>query len=337
MATGKAVAIRAPELNGVTVSTEGLDLMQLGQTMAASGYFRDTRDAAQAVVKILYGQEVGIGPVTAMMGVHIIEGKPAPSANLIAARIKSSGRYNYRVREHSTTVCQIEFFERAPQGWESLGVVEWSMEDAKRAGLGGRGPWRTYPRAMLFARAISEGARTHCPEIFGGAPVYTPEELGADVDADGHVVTVGQRQEAEPLATEKQLATIREMAKSSVITDKERAHIEARIERGLTVEEWEGAYAWLGAEIPKRKAAAKEAAETIRGAGAEEDATAEEGASEGALNTIAELMHHGLITDDERASIQKGLDSAPTAAWAVKVIDRLERVIADRGDAQEAA
>jgi hypothetical protein len=30
---------------------------------------------------------------------------------------------------------------------------------------------------MLFARALTNGARFYCPDIFGGA-VYTPEELG---------------------------------------------------------------------------------------------------------------------------------------------------------------
>lgn len=266
MMTSNAVALRTQAANSVAIATEGMDVMQLGQVLAASGYFRDARDAAQAVVKVLYGQEIGIGPVSAMMGIHVIEGKPALSANLIAARIKASGRYDYRVREHTGDRCRIEFFERGATGWESLGVVEWSMEDARRAGLVGRGPWRSYPRAMLFARAISEGARTHCPEVFGGAPVYTPDELGAEVDAEGYVVSpiaassptsrpsvVEDADEAEPLASEKQIATIREMAKSHVITDKERESIEKRIARGLTVAEWEAAYQWLGAEIPARK------------------------------------------------------------------------------------
>lgn len=167
-----------------------LDITETAQHLTRSGYFKDARDVSQAVVKVLYGREIGVGPVTAMMSIHVIEGKPAPSANLIAARVKASGRYDYRVREHSADVCRIEFFERAGAERESLGVIEWSMEDARRAGLGGRGPWKNYPRAMLFARAISEGARVHCPEVFGGAAVYTPEELGAEVNADGDPVNL---------------------------------------------------------------------------------------------------------------------------------------------------
>jgi hypothetical protein len=36
---------------------------------------------------------------------------------------------------------------------------------------------------MLFARAMSNGARWYCPDVFAG-PAYTPDELGADVDGE---------------------------------------------------------------------------------------------------------------------------------------------------------
>lgn len=234
------------------------DVMALGQTLAKSGYFKDARDASQAVVKVLYGQEIGIGPVTAMMGIHIIEGKPALSANLVAARIKASGRYDYRVREQSGEVCKIEFFERnfATAGLAPIGVVEWSMEDARRAGLGGRGPWKSYPRAMLFARAITEGARTHCPEVFGGVAIYTPDELGAEVDGDGYAITA-----TEPALsptgdnlTPDQLDLITKLQASHVITDRERAGIGARIAAGMTKQKAKECIDWLLAEVKARKA-----------------------------------------------------------------------------------
>lgn len=206
----------------VAVATTRLDVMQLGQVLAGSGYFKDARDASQAIVKVLYGQELGIGPVSAMMGIHIIEGKPAPSGNLIAARIRASGRYDYRVREHSDTACRIEFFELAQNGQrESLGTIEWTTETARRAELAGKTMWKKYPRNMLFNRAISEGARVYCPEIFGGAPVYTPEELGAEVDEDGNPVQeavvvasrpVGEEQPARTEYHDRLLATIKSRA-----------------------------------------------------------------------------------------------------------------------------
>ena len=70
--------------------------------------------------------------------------------------------------------------------WEGLkpaarfrGVETFTIDDAKMAGLSGKGPWKSYPRAMLFNRAISDGRRTFAPDLFGGGKGYTPEELGS--------------------------------------------------------------------------------------------------------------------------------------------------------------
>lgn len=237
---------------GAIVATA--DVMTVGRVLAQSGYFKDARQEAQAVAKVLYGQELGIGPVTAMMSIHIIEGKPAASANLVAARIKTSGRYDYRVREHSAQACVIEFFERDHAGnRETLGIVSWSMDDARAAGLTGRAPWKSYPRAMLFARAITEGARTHCPDVFGGAPVYTPEELGADVDAEGDPVANGSARAPahKPVTDAKAAGALRELVGDA---DAEvRAAVEARIEAGMTLEEARAYYVETKARVGGRE------------------------------------------------------------------------------------
>ena len=41
---------------------------------------------------------------------------------------------------------------------------------------------------MLYARALSNGARWFCPDVLNGSPIYTPEELGANVNEDGEVI-----------------------------------------------------------------------------------------------------------------------------------------------------
>lgn len=154
------------------VKTDGIDVFALGKVLAASGYFKDTRDEAQAVAKILAGQELGIGPIAALSNIHIVEGKPTLGAHLIAAAIKKSGKYDYRVLRHSDAECVLEFFERG----DSVGQSSFSMKDAQRAGLAGRGPWRSYPRNMMFSRALTNGARMYCPDVFVTG-VYTPDEL----------------------------------------------------------------------------------------------------------------------------------------------------------------
>jgi len=170
-------------MNKELVVRAGLDIASLGDTLARSGYFQDTRDAAQAIVKVLAGQELGIGPISAMTGIYIVKGRVTLSANLMAALIKRSGHYNYRVTELSDTACEIEFSENG----QVIGISRFTMQDALKAKLSGDN-WARFPRNMLFARALSNGAKWYTPDAFGGSPIYTPDELGAAVDEDGEVI-----------------------------------------------------------------------------------------------------------------------------------------------------
>ena len=173
------------------------EMQSLGEVFVKSKFFQDSQDAAQAIVKVMAGAELGFPPIASMTGVYIVKGKVSLSANLIAAAIKRSGRYTYRVRKHDESGCEIEFFENN----ESIGLSSFTREDAQRAQLLGKETWRSFFRNMAFARALSNGAKWHCPDIFGG-PVYTPEELGADVDGEGDVISI------EPIREEKSVKSL---------------------------------------------------------------------------------------------------------------------------------
>ena len=68
-----------------------------------------------------------------------------------------------------------------------IGISTFTMKDAANAGLSGDN-WRKFSRNMLFARCISNGAKWYCPDLSGG-PLYTPDELGAQVDGEtGEVI-----------------------------------------------------------------------------------------------------------------------------------------------------
>lgn len=167
------------------------DLARMADMFAKSGLFKDSRDVAQAGVRILAGVEAGFGAFASMTGVHIIQGKPAIGANLMAQAIKRSGRYNYKVAEHSDDVCRIEFYERWDGKWEKSGESSFSIDDAKKANLLNNPTWKNYPRNMLFSRAISNGIKWFCPDVLG-MTAYTPEELGENVNEDGEIIATVQ-------------------------------------------------------------------------------------------------------------------------------------------------
>jgi hypothetical protein len=160
------------------------DAERAAMAMAKSGFFQDAKDASQAIVKILAGQELGFGPFASMTGVNIIQNKPVLAANLMAAAVKRTGKYNYRVKELTDEACELVFFEAGKE----VGNSKFTMADAKAALLDQKDNWRKYPRNMLFARALSNGQKWYAPDVFNGATVYTPDELGADVDDEGNAI-----------------------------------------------------------------------------------------------------------------------------------------------------
>lgn len=174
------------------------DTMNLGKLLAQSGYFQDARDMAQAVVKVLAGRELGFGPIASMTGIYIVKGRVTLSANLIAAAIKRSGKYTYTVREMTDKAVQLDFLE----GGKVLGPSRFTIEDAQKAGLVSGENWKHYPRNMLFARALSNGAKWYTPDVFGG-PIYTPDELGERVDAEtGEILEPAKLAPPTPAAVE---------------------------------------------------------------------------------------------------------------------------------------
>ena len=58
--------------------------------------------------------------------------------------------------------------------------VQWTMDDAKRAGIAGNPAYAKYPRQMLMARASAELVRQMCPEVLGGITLFAEEAVDID-------------------------------------------------------------------------------------------------------------------------------------------------------------
>lgn len=156
------------------------DLQRTAKLLALSGYFDAKGNSegaiAQLATKILAGQEMGYGPFASVQGIHVIQGRPTLSANLMAAAVKGHPKYDYRVRKMDDSAVTIEFFE----GSQSLGLSTFTTEDARKAQTKNLDK---FPRNMLFARAMSNGVRWYCPDVFNGNVVYTPEDFDIDSEA----------------------------------------------------------------------------------------------------------------------------------------------------------
>ena len=145
---------------------------KIANTPFVPSAFRGKPEAVFAA--ILYGAELGIGPMQSLNCIHVIEGKPSMAPELMRALVAKAGhRIDVKLSSNDKVVL---WGKRCDN--DSEATVEWSMRDAQMAGLAGRGAWKTYPRAMLLARATSELCRMVFADVVAGLS-YTPEEASS--------------------------------------------------------------------------------------------------------------------------------------------------------------
>jgi len=159
------------------------DVQQIADAALRSGIM-NLKNSSEAIMKILAGQEMGFGTFASLSGIHIIQGRPVIGANLMAAAVKASPKYDYTIIEHDKTHCILKFWELKGDQRIEAGESSFSLDDAAEAGLldkknkdGSDNNWQKYVRNMLFSRAISNGVKWYCPDLFNGSAVYTEGEL----------------------------------------------------------------------------------------------------------------------------------------------------------------
>lgn len=171
----------------VAVAQQAGQIQALGGTLIASGLLPDSiKKPETALAIMLKGDEIGVGAMYALSHISIISGKPAMSAELMAALTQRSG-HKIRTIESTDQRCVVVGIRRDDPTHETR--IEFSMDDARRANLAAKSSWKTYPVDLLRSRAISRLCRTMFADAIAGMS-YTPEELGAEVNEDGEVVDV---------------------------------------------------------------------------------------------------------------------------------------------------
>lgn len=159
------------------------------------GSVRNMPSAGKVMLLAETGAMLGIHPIAALQGVHIIEGKPTLSANLLAGLVRRAGhklRITSRGSWKDRTYVAIAELIRADDP-DFTYRVEWGYERAERAGLlNKKGPWNNFPEAMSKARAITEVIREGAQDVTM-VPAYTAEEMDRDgkleINEDGDVLT----------------------------------------------------------------------------------------------------------------------------------------------------
>lgn len=149
------------------------------QALAQAGLLpKQYRDSpGDVLLAMAYADALALPVAQIFTGIHVIEGRPSMSAELMGALIRRAG---HRIRmSGDKTTASAEIVRRDDPEFTYRSTF--TIEDAKQAGLLGKDVWKKYPAAMLLARAVSAVARAGASDVLAGVS-YVPEELGEQPD-----------------------------------------------------------------------------------------------------------------------------------------------------------
>lgn len=136
---------------------------------------------ADILMTIMAGAELGLGPIQSIRLIHIIDGKPSMAADLIAGLCMAKRDVCEYVTCTETTAARATY-EAKRSGSPKPVAISFTIEQARQAGLAGKGNWSKYPDAMLRARAVAAVCRAVFPDLVGG--IYDPDEIERDAPRD---------------------------------------------------------------------------------------------------------------------------------------------------------
>ena len=181
------------------------------------------RKPANLLFAAEYADALGISRIHVLTSIAVINGRPSPSADLMSAMVRARG-HKLRV-VGDDTYAEATLIRADDPDFEYK--ARWDQAKAVKAGLwGNKGPWTLYPAAMLRSRAISEVVRMGATDVMAGG-IYTPEELGAQVDAEGNMTESPRHAQATRTAPAPQSVP------EQVMTELAATPVD-----GLTVDEW---------------------------------------------------------------------------------------------------
>lgn len=126
---------------------------------------------------ILFGRELGMAPMHALSGIHMVEGKPTLAAETMRAQVLAAG-HEMGYGEVSSSKVEVKGRRKGEGTWT---IITWTLADAQRAGLANKNVWKSYPRQMLTARATAELCRLIFPDVTHGMRATEEMEDGGEL------------------------------------------------------------------------------------------------------------------------------------------------------------
>jgi hypothetical protein len=192
------VAVREPmQIAQVAQLMSIKDVQDTAKAIVTSKMIAGVENESQAIVKILAGQELGLGPIASVNGLYVLNGRVGMMASVAGALLQKGGYYWTSIWDDvdNPTACEVTFYGPTlpATGW----MNRFTVADAIRAKLiKTDGAHQKYPKDMLFNRAFMAGARKVAPSCLLNMG-YEIDEL-REATAPAHLATEVPKVSAPP-------------------------------------------------------------------------------------------------------------------------------------------
>jgi len=152
------------------------DLAIMARFVTDSKFYPKLNEPAKSAVVIKIGMELGIQEMMATQLIHPIMTNDGPKLVIeskLLAMIAMQGGVRWKIIQKDPTACILEFYSLRDKTLNPH-REQFTIEDAKRAGLDQKKNWIWYPEEMCYNRCLKKGLTVFDPRIGGG--YYTLEE-----------------------------------------------------------------------------------------------------------------------------------------------------------------
>jgi hypothetical protein len=149
----------------IVLSQEHTEIRGLSKEIALSQLLPQAlrNKPADVMAILLTGKELGLQPMQAIRGIHIISGKASMSADLMGALVKQSPVCDFLTLVESTA--KVATYRTKRKGEPGETAMSFTLEQAEAAKLLGNDNWKKYPEAMLRARCLASICRAVYPDV----------------------------------------------------------------------------------------------------------------------------------------------------------------------------
>lgn len=153
-----------------------LILKEQAQTLLRSGFLpAGIKTAEQCMAIFLMGKELGIGFMESIRSIHVIQGKPTVSPQLMLALANRTGQIEDMQMDTTPQGAVVTIKRKGRKAHTEM----FGVKEATDLGLMSKDNYRKQAATMFKWRALAANLRVTFPDAISG--LYTPDEMGAEV------------------------------------------------------------------------------------------------------------------------------------------------------------